>query len=124
MTNYNNEGVFMIHPFIELIAKKGIEVTISYDDSQGVLFDLNTQMKSGAKLSISGDSVKVFMRYGNIDGFDLNSGDLEGSFVDLCWIVKSCMHGRDFMSCAWEKCLVDAGVLKKNVKTTIEVSYE
>lgn len=112
---------------IDYLVNEGIEITISKDmkpDGYGVYYNLNTQMKSHAHLVFHDKYVKIYMRYGEHDSVDFTNKTIEEIIEDLCWVVKGCMFGRDFMSECWEKLLIKRNILTKNVQTTIAVTYE
>lgn len=113
---------------IDYLVNEGIEITISKDmkpDGYGVYYDLNTQMKSNAHLVFSEDSFKIYKRYGEVVALPnyTDKSDIEDVIDFICWEVKDCMHGRDFMSERWEKLLIKRNILTKNVQTTTTVTY-
>lgn len=108
----------MMHPLVEYLVKKGILVTIGFEQEMGVFFDLNTEMKSGTKLVFVENGYTIHTRYDKPEFVAVDKDNLSDAFNDLCWRVKDCMCGRDFMSERWEKVLLEEGVLKKEVTTT------
>lgn len=111
---------------IEYFVEKGIEITIGKHKDYGIYYDLNTQMKSHAHMVFKENCVHIYKRYGDFSTIVTKIDDTECYFdnvVDeICWEVKDCLHGRDFMNCAWEKVLVDGGYLKKHIETKASYS--
>jgi len=114
---------------IDYLVNEGIEITISKDmkpDGYGVYYDLNTQMKSHAHLVFSEDRFKIYKRYDEVcisPIFTDQYMEIEDIIDFICWEVKDCMYGRDFMSDRWEKLLIKQNILTKNIQTTTIVSY-
>jgi hypothetical protein len=115
---------------IDYLVNEGVEITISKDmepDGYGVYYDLNTAMKSHAHLVFSADRFKIYKRYGGVCTSPIFTDqyiEIEDVIDFICWEVKDCICGRDFMSERWEKLLIKRNILKKNVKTTTTVTYE
>jgi len=114
---------------IDYLVNEGIEITISKDmkpDGYGVYYDLNTQMKSHAYLVFSEDIFKIYKRYDEVSTPPsyTDMSNIEDVIDFICWEVKDCMYGRDFMSERWEKLLIKRNILTKNVQTTTTVIYE
>lgn len=109
---------------IEYLVNKGIDITISKSKDYGIYYDLNTGMKSHAHMVFVGmdDCIKIYMRYGEQDSVDLIDKTLDEAIEDLCYIVKGCLHGRDFMSSNWADLLVELGILTKHVETKVTYS--
>lgn len=112
----------MLHPLIECVVKKGIPVTVCFEQEMGLFFDLNTEMKSGAKLVFSEGGYTIHTRYNKPEFVAVDKDNLDGAFNDLCWRVKDCMCNRDFLSNHWEKVLLEEDVLKKEVITSVKYS--
>jgi hypothetical protein len=108
--------------FEEMIAKlldNGIEIVLKKQDGV-VWYDLQTGMKSElliAKSPNHGDETAISKgRYGHEGSID--------TWDDLMYEVKNCLHGRDFMSSAWQDLLVKEGYLTVKTTTTTTVTYE
>lgn len=107
----------MLHSLVEHIVKKGIPVTIGFEKEMGVFFDINTEMKSGAKLVFVENGYTIHTRYDKPEFVAVDKDNLDDAFSDLCWRVKDCMCGRDFLSEHWERVLLEGNYLKKEVTT-------
>ena len=109
--------------FDEMIAKlldNGIEIVLKKQDGV-VWYDLQTMMKSDLLIAKSpnpgGDETAISKgRYGHEGSIDTWEG--------LMFEVKRCLHGRDFMSSAWQDLLVKEGYLTVKTTTTTTVTYE
>jgi hypothetical protein len=109
--------------FDEMIAKlldNGIEIVLKKQDGV-VWYDLQTMMKSDLLIaksySLCGNEVVITNgRYGHEGAIDTWEG--------LMFEVKRGLHGRDFMSSAWQDLLVKEGYLTVKTTTTTTVTYE
>lgn len=107
---------------VNYLLDKGIQLSLTKNDlSVGI--DINTGAKSGCVLvpSEEGSELIAHMRYGDKATIDLQQ-EVDDVVEDLCYLVKSCMQGRDYVDSNWLELMVEKGVIKKVVKTTY--SYE
>jgi len=96
-----------------LVVEHGIEITIK-NSLCGLVYDLNTGMKSGLIIWYAGGEAHYSGRY-----------DIQGTFEDwheLLCAVKGCMYGGNYGDCEWLILLEQEGLLTKKVTTV--VSYE
>ena len=101
---------------IQEIVKNGIEVSLRMRDEDTIVFDVNTGAKSGLELSYDGDNKwTAYMRYNEVEKLE------DPDITEICWLVKHCMHGRDYVHIRWVDLMVEHGVLQKIVET--KVSY-
>jgi len=102
-----------------LVVDHSIQITLrknfsSIIENAGVLYDLNTGMKSHLHIWYADGEAHYSGRY-----------DTQGTFDDwyeLLCAVKGCMHGRNFGDSNWLMLLEQEGFLTKKVTTV--VSYE
>lgn len=95
-----------------LVTEHNIQITLRNND--GIVYDLNTGMKSHLHIWYADGQAHYSGRY-----------DVEGifyDFKDLLYAVKGCMYGRNFGDCDWLILLEQEGLLTKKVTTV--VSYE
>lgn len=107
---------------LEYFVDKGIEITIDKHKDYGIYYDLNTGMKSHAHMVFLEDMLEIHKRYDTIEYVSMDR-HFDDVIDQICWAVKDCMCGRDYLSSAWESILVKCGYLKKQVETTTKVSY-
>lgn len=111
---------------IEYLVNKGIDITISKSKDYGVYYDLNTGMKSHCHLVFKGDYIHIHKRYGDVTSIVTSMEDfefqLDNIINEICWEVKDCLCGRDYMSSYWADLLVELGLLKKHVETVVTYS--
>jgi|GEM_PF-5218105 len=104
----------MIPKIIEELVMGGIEITIEKHDDSNYRYNLNTGTKSHLHLVPLGDNkFKAFMRY------DKEEELVDPTMEDLCWLVKDCMYGRDFVNSWWATIMEKYEVLEKVVTTTV-----
>jgi hypothetical protein len=84
--------------FIEAAIRGGIRPTISYNEKQGIVFDMNLMSKSHMHLYERDGQWYAGMRYD--EEFDVY--DVE----DLKRLARHGMHGRDFISADWAEFLM------------------
>jgi hypothetical protein len=104
----------MIPSLIKEIVENGIEVTIK-EFKGSIVYDVNTGAKSQLYLeqAENGDWT-AYMRY---DETEVLYDPVE--FIDICYLVKRCMHGRDYCNPIWVKAMKEEGVIKEIVETKI-----
>jgi hypothetical protein len=98
---------------VRLVVDHGIEITIK-NSLFGLVFDLNTGMKSG-----------LIVWYANGEAHYAGRYDTQGTFDDwyeLLCAVKGCMYGGSYGDSNWLILLEQEGLLTKKVTTV--VSYE
>lgn len=101
---------------IEYFVNKGIHITIDKSEDYGIYYDLNTGMKSHAHMVFHANFIKIYMRYGEHNSVDItDKSSLDEVIEEICYIVKGCMYGRDFLNGAWEKLLIEKDILTKHV---------
>lgn len=106
--------------FAEIISKlvlSDIEVTIKIIQGK-VVHDLNTSMKSHLYLQYDTET-QVCKAYGRYD-----MEDIVYEYRDVLWLVKGCLHGRDFGNRNWIELLVKEGVLKVIEEVKVQRSYK
>lgn len=108
---------------IEYFVNKDIHIAIDKSEEYGTYYDLNTGMKSHAHVVFLEDMLEIHKRYDTIEYVSMNR-HFDDVIDQICWAVKDCLCGRDYLSSAWESILVDGGYLKKQVETTTKVSYK
>lgn len=109
---------------IDLIVKAGVQVTLVYDTTEHKTYlNLNTETKSHLHLYVDSDDTVTFkMRYGAVETFNLSDYTDEHELLEaIGYLVKSCMHGRDYINHSWAELMVNLGILKVN--KTVTVSY-
>ena len=82
-----------IPDFVQEAILGGIKPTISYNDKQGIVFDMNLMAKSHMHLYQRDGQWYAGMRYN--EEFDVYDVD------DLKRLARHGMHGRDFISADW-----------------------
>ena len=82
-----------IPDFIEEAIRGGIKPTISYNEKDGVVFDMNLMAKSHMYLVQEDNTWYALMRYDE-------KHEVE-DVADLKRLAKHGMHGRDFISSDW-----------------------
>jgi hypothetical protein len=104
-----------INDLITKLVEEGIEITIDkdmYGGPVGIYYDLNTGMKSHCYLTDADGTIKAYTRYDKVHEVE--------DYGDLLYIVKDCMHGRNYLAGAWLKLLVKEDMLKVVTTTTQE----
>lgn len=108
---------------IEYFVDKGIEITIDKHEDYGIYYDLNTGMKSHCHLVFKGGYIRIHKRYGDVTAIITSMEDfefqLDNIINEICWEVKDCLCGRDYMSSYWADLLVELGLLTKHVETVV-----
>ena len=87
-----------IPDFIEEAIRGGIKPTISYNEKDGVVFDMNLMAKSHMYLVQEDGVWYALMRYDEKHQIS----DVE----ELKWAARHGMHGRDFISADWAEFLM------------------
>jgi len=99
------KGIEMKVPELIIEAlNEGVEVTMRHHAIFGIGFDVNTRAKSHVVLYQNGQSWIAHMRYGE-------KKEVE-NFYDLACIVKSAMHGRDYVDSAWQEIFIKRGIVE------------
>lgn len=116
----------MTQNIISFILDKKIEISIKKDqESEEIYFDLNTQAKSWLHLYPNNDnSFTVRGRYGYETTISYNNSeedDFNRVFKELCYEIKHCLHGRDFMNTDWIETLVEQNVLTRTIQVTEKI---
>lgn len=90
--------------------KNGIDVTQHYDKESGSWYaDLKFGAKSHGYLYDEDSKLVLKMRYDK-------TAEVE-EFLDLCWLFKSALCGRDYGNPDWFEACVKHGVMQKQVET-------
>ena len=86
-------------PYIEFLVKAGLPVSILYEDDY-LTYDLNTGMKSDAKLSVREGNIHIKTRYGTATITPRN--DVSDTVKEIVHTVgERCMCGRTYALAAW-----------------------
>lgn len=84
--------------FIEEAIRSGIKPTVSYNEKNGIVFDMNLMAKSHMYLIQEDGNWYAHMRYDEVH--------LVEDTDDLKRLAKHGMHGRDFISADWAEFLL------------------
>lgn len=96
---------------IESLLNRSIEVTLTMKDDV-IWYDLNTGMKSHLRIAKHDDETfKYDTRY--------SEGTEELSWKCLTYLARHCLHGREYMSSAWQLLLQEEGFIE--IETTTKV---
>ena len=87
-----------IPDFIEAAIRGGIKPTISHNDRDGIVFDMNLMAKSHMYLMEENGLWYAHMRYDEVH--------LVEDVDDLKRLARHGMHGRDFISSDWAEFLM------------------
>ena len=87
-----------IPDFIQEAIMGGIKPTISYNDKQGIVFDMNLMAKSHMYIVKEGEYWFALMRY--------DEKNMVEDVADLKRLARAGMHGRDFISADWAEFLM------------------
>lgn len=97
---------------IESLMNRGIEVTLTMKDDI-IWYDLNTGMKSHLRIARHNtETFKYETRYS--DGIE------ELSWKCLIYIARHCLHGREYMTRAWQLILQEEGLIETTTKVIIK----
>lgn len=100
---------------IEELAMRSIEITIM-KVNEYIWYNLNTGMKSHLWIRSDNSGSKYYeARYNKSGCFN----DLD----ELYQIAKECLCGRDYLHHAWQKILVEEGLISVQYNTTRSVSF-
>lgn len=110
---------------IDIIVKAGVQISLSYDTKEHKTYlDLNTGTKSHLHLYLNSDNTVTFkMRYNTVETINLDHYADENELVEaIAYLVKSCMHGRDYINFSWAELMVKLSVLTVTKTTTVTYS--
>lgn len=92
-----------------LVTEHNIQITLRNND--GIIYDLNTGMKSGLIIWYADGEAHYSGRY-----------DTQGTFYgwsDLLYAVNGCMYGGNYGDSMWLELLEQEGLLTKKITTVV-----
>ncbi|MCM1260687.1 MAG: hypothetical protein NC222_07020 [Staphylococcus sp.] len=94
----------MFKAAIELIVKNITNVTMCFNHNlQIIVYDLNTEMKSGCKVYLENDTIHFIKRYGEETHTFKLYDTAETIFRRIVNVVAQCYEGRSYANKDWEE---------------------
>ena len=95
------------------LVKNGVNVDITLDADNEVIYDVNTRTKSHMYLlPKEGSKIQILMRYGKTETIDLDDFETEESILYYLTriVVFECMYGRAYIGAGWANLASKLGI--------------